>query len=102
MKIPEILNRIFSGRSLSSLFSVLTPPQAADLSPPVRLLLAGGTLTVLATALATAATATALMLLAVGVIYYLLTQVLGMKLDFDPQLFVQPARRYQSTPSAPN
>ena len=67
-----------------------------------RLLLAGGTMAVLGTALAAAATATALMLLAVGVIYYLLTQVLGMKLDLDPQMFMQPARRYQSSPSAPN
>lgn len=102
MKIPEILNRFFDERRLSSLFALLTPPQAAEMNQPVRLLLAGGTLTVLATALATAATATALMLLAVGVIYYLLTQVLGMKLDFDPQVFMQQARRYQSAPSAPN
>src|SRR3954470_12872812 len=102
MKISEMLRRLFSERRVSSLFSLLTPLQAADLSPPTRLLLAGGTVTVLATALATAATATALMLLAVGVIYYLLTQVLGVKLDFDPQLFMQQARRYQSAPSAPN
>jgi hypothetical protein len=102
MKIPQIVSRIFSERSLSSLFALFTPPQAAELSAPARLLLAGGTLTVFATALATAATATALMLLAVGVIYYLLTQVLGMKLDFDPQLFMQQARGYESTPSAPN
>ncbi len=102
MKIPEILNRFFDEQRLSSLFSLFTPPQAADLSTPSRLLLAGGTMTVLATALATAATATALMLLAVGVIYYLLTQVLGMKLEFDPQVFMQQARRYQSSPSAPN
>jgi hypothetical protein len=102
MTIHEILNRIFNERRLGSLFSLLTPPQVAERSPAVRLLVAGGTLTVLATALATAATATALMLLAVGVIYYLLTQVLGMKLDFDPQLFVQQARRYESAPSAPN
>ena len=102
MKISEILNRVFSERRLSSLFSMLTPSQAADLSPPARLILAGGTLTVLATAVATAATATALMLLAVGVIYYMLTQVLGVKLEFDPQMFMQQARRYESTPSAPN
>lgn len=102
MKIPEILNRFFDEQRLGSLLTLFTPPQAAEMNQPVRLLLAGGTVTVLATALATAATATALMLLAVGVVYYLLTQVLGMKLDFDPQVFMQQARRYQSAPSAPN
>lgn len=102
MKFPEILSRFFDEQRLSSLFSLFTPPQAAELSTPSRLLLAGGTMAVLGTALAAAATATALMLLAVGVIYYLLTQVLGMKLDLDPQMFMQPTRRYQSSPSAPN
>jgi hypothetical protein len=102
MKLHEILDRLFDERRLSSLVSLLTPIQAADRSPPVRVLLAGGTLAVLSTALATAATAAALLLVAVGVIYYLLTQVLGIKLDFDPQAFMAQARRYQSAPSAPN
>jgi hypothetical protein len=102
MKIHDILTRLFDGRRLDSLFSLLTPVQAMDRSGPVRLLLAGGSLAVLGTALATAATSAALMLLAVGVIYYLLTQVLGVKIDFDPQAFIPRARHYESAPSAPN
>lgn len=102
MKIHDILTRLFDERRLDSLFSLLTPVQAMGRSGPVRLILAGGTLAVLGTALATAATAAALMLLAVGVIYYLLTQVLGVKIDFDPQAFIPRARRYESAPSAPN
>ncbi len=102
MKVSEILKRVFTERRLRALFAMLTPSLASELSPPARLILAGGTLTVLATAVSAAATATAMMLLAVGVIYYMLTQVLGVKLEFDPQMFMQQARRYESTPSAPN
>jgi hypothetical protein len=101
MKTIEFLkNLVASGRG-AALLSLFTPQEAQERGIGTRLILAGGTMTVMGLALATVVAATALMLLAVGVIYFLLTQVLGVRLDIDPRSLVQQAQRYASA-SAPN
>ena len=53
-------------------------------------------------ALATATTSLALMLVAVGVLYYVLTQLLDVRLELDPQVLLRQAMQAQRPSSAPN
>lgn len=96
------IGRVFtSDERASTLLSMFTPPAAAEQGAASKVLLAGGTLAVfgLSTLLATGAALQ--LLLAVGVIYFLMTQVLGVRFEIDPQLVVPQARR-ASQASAPN
>lgn len=102
MRVVRFFKRVLGNGRGASLVSIFTPREAQDQGTGTRLLLAGGTMAVLGVALASAATAAALLLLAVGVIYYLLSQVLGIKLDIDPRTLMQQAQRYASASSAPN
>ena len=84
MKIRALLTRLFDDRHPASLLSLFTPRAARDRSLGERMLLAGGTLAATGVALAMATTASTLLLLAIGVLYYLLTQVLGFSMELDP------------------
>lgn len=90
-----------SGERASTLLSMFTPPAAAEHGAASKVLLAGGTLTVFGLSMLLATGAALQLLLAVGVIYFLMTQVLGVRFEIDPQLVVPPARR-ASQASAPN
>lgn len=104
MKLSELMDNLFGEDRIAGVLSLFTPPQAQDRSPVVRALLAGGGVLVFGVGLLTAATSAALLLLSIGVVYYLMTQLLGVRLDldFDPQVLAQFARRQQRAPSAPN
>jgi hypothetical protein len=102
MRITEYLKNLIGNGRGEMLVSLFTPQQAEEQGMGTRLLLAGGAVTVLGVALATAVSAAALLLLAMGVIYYLMTQVLGIKLDFDPRAIMQQAQRYASANNPPN
>jgi hypothetical protein len=101
MKTIEFLKNLLGNGRGAAVLSLFTPVGAQERSIGTRLIMAGGTMTVLGMALATAVAATALMMVAVGVIYYLMTQVLGIRLDIDPRSLVQQAQRYANA-SAPN
>lgn len=66
-----------------------------------KALVLSGSLVVMGLATAAALNAMVVLLLAIGVMYYLATQVLGMKIELDARNLVQQAQRYASA-SAPN
>lgn len=102
MRVVQFFKNLVGNGRGAMLISLFTPQQAEEQGVGTRLILAGGTMAVLGVALATAVHAAALLLLAVGVIYYLLTQILGVKLDIDPRTLMQQAQRYANASSAPN
>lgn len=102
MRVLRFLHESIRDSRAERLLTLLTPQRALGRSRVVRMVLAGATAGVLGAALATAVQASALMLMAMAVVYYLLTQVLGVKLEIDPRQIVQQAQRYAGPASAPN
>lgn len=81
---------ISGGRSGLTLFS---PTVVADRNPIVKLVVGGATIAgILASAIIGMA-ALAALLFALVAIYYLTTQVLGLKVNLDPTAFVQSVQR---------
>jgi hypothetical protein len=76
---------------------IFTPQVAAGRSLGTRLFLAGLTGMGLASAGLMAAGSLLMLLLALGALYWLLTQVLGLELDVDPRLFVERAQAYAAS-----
>ena len=102
MRLGTLLDRVLSNGKLQTIFSSFTPAAAATRPPLAQTVLAAGTLTVFGLALATATSALALMLVAVGVIYYVLTQILDVRLELDPHVLLRQAMQAQQPTSAPN
>ena len=84
------------GRS-AAIFQLLTPQQAEGRGPITRALLTGATVGLFAVGLLTALHAATVLLAALGLLYFLMTQILGIKLDVDPRLMVQEARKKASS-----
>ena len=82
-----------SGRS-ENVLQLFTPQVASQRGAGTRLVLAGATVFGIAIAGAVALSSMLMMLVAVGAIYFLLTQVLGVRLDVDPRAFVERAQQY--------
>ncbi len=101
MRITQYIKNLFGNGRGDMLVSLFTPQQAEGQGIATRVILAGGAVTVMGVALATAVGAAALLMLAMSVIYYLMTQVLGIKLDLDPRAIMQQAQRYANA-SPPN
>ena len=95
MRIP-LLHRWFSGPNApgSALLHVLTPEAAGDRHPLVRLGLAGLAAAGLATASLVALGSLAALMMALAVIYFLATAVLGIRLELDPRVFAEQARAW--------
>ncbi|MBL8636272.1 MAG: hypothetical protein JNM40_23810 [Myxococcales bacterium] len=102
MRLKTVIQQVLSNGKLHALFSAFTPTEAKDRGPFVQTALAAGTVTVFGIALATATSALALLLVAVGVAYYVLTQLLDIKLELDPQVLLRQAMQAQRPVSAPN
>src|SRR3990167_8312008 len=102
MTFRELLNNLITDGRAGNVLFTLTPPAVRDRTLALRLFYAGGVLATFGLSLLTAATSAMLLLLSIGVIYYLMSQVLGLKVDFDPTVLIQPVQRATSTPSAPN
>jgi len=79
------------GRDVLQIF---TPQVAAQSSTGTKLALAGATVLGLAISGVVAVGALVTLMLALGAIYFLLTEVLGLQLDVDPQAFVARAQQY--------
>lgn len=101
MTFRELITSLLSEGRASNVLFTMTPPAVRERSLPVRMVYAGGVITTFGLGLLCAATSAMLLLLSVGVIFYLMSQVLGIKVEFDPTVLIQPVQR-ASTSSAPN
>lgn len=86
------IKRIVSG-SKPGVLTLFTPPAAHDQNVLVRLALGGGALATLAVFGAIGAAAFITLMLAIGVMYFLATHVLGLKLQVDPRAFYEHVQR---------
>lgn len=102
MRISEFVNDLLGEEPVAKVFSLFTPPQAEDRSLPVRLLLSGGGILVFGVGLLSAATSATMLLLSIGIVYYLMTQILGVRVELDLDPLTQYVRRSQRAPAAPN
>jgi hypothetical protein len=84
----------FVGGRPDNVIQIFTPEAASHRSAGLRIALAGATFVGLGLAGLVAVSSLLLMLVAVGTIYFLVTQVLGVRLDVDPRAFVERAQQY--------
>ena len=94
------VKRVFGG-GRTDLLSMLTPEAARDQNPVVRIGLAGATAMGLGFAASVGVVAMAALFFAVAVIYFIATQVLGLKLDVDPRMIYERVQR-QAASYGPN
>ena len=89
-------------RSARKLLSLLTPPSLQNERPLTRALVVGGVLGSFGLTLLSAASSALLLAMSLAVLYYLMTQVVGIRVDFDAQSLFGGALRDQGAQSAPN
>jgi len=92
----DFVRRLFSGsdeRPGSRVLQLFTPSVVGPERPGLRLVVGGMTLAGIAVAGAVALSSMLTLIGAILGLYLLLTQVLGIELDFDPRAFVEEARR---------
>jgi hypothetical protein len=88
------LKRLLGRERDSNVLQIFTPTIAAERSTGTRLVLAGATVMGLGVFSAIALGAFITLILALGAIYFLVTQVLGIRLDVDPRVVMQRAQEY--------
>jgi hypothetical protein len=89
------LKRLFGrGGGSADVIQIFTPQAVATRGAGTKLVLAVATVTGVAVAGAVALGSFLTLLLAIGALYFLLTQVLGIRLDVDPRAFVEQAQKY--------
>ncbi len=95
MKSPfSMLKRLLARPRDNNVIQIFTPTVVAQRSVGTRLVLAGATMLGLTLCSAVALGAFVTLMLALGAIYFLVTQVLGIRLDVDPRVIVQRAQEY--------
>ncbi len=106
MTFRDYFADLWHNRSVSQtvgrLLSLLTPPELREENPFKRALVVGGVLGSFGMALTAVASSALLLALSLAVLYYLLTQVVGIRVDFDAQSLFNGAMRDHSAQSAPN
>jgi len=102
MRTRSFFAKILTSPKWEALFPAFTPPAAEHRSPLVRTAVAVGTISVFGVALATATSALTLLLVAVGIVFFMLTQILGVQLELDPQVLFRQAMQTERPSSAPN
>ncbi len=90
------INRFLSPKK-QSVLQLFTPQSAGRARPVKRMLLAGVTALGVLGAGLLAGGAFFTLLLALGALYFLVTQVLGIELQLDPRAFVEQAQKYAQT-----
>jgi hypothetical protein len=100
MSFRELIASLLRDSKTTNVLFTLTPPALRDRSLGLRMLYAGGVVATMGLGLFAAASSALLLTLAIGVIYYLMSQVLGLQLDFDPSVLTPSSRT--GTASAPN
>jgi hypothetical protein len=99
----EWLKRLFApGGDQPNVIQIFTPHAAAERGAGTRLALAGATFLAISVAGVVALSSLVFLLLAVGAIYFLVTEVLGIRLDVDPRVFVQRAQQYAASQNVRN
>ena len=86
------IKRLF-GDGRGEVIALFTPRSAEGRSPIVRVALAGVAAIGLATAGALGAVSLAGLMLAVAFMYFISTQVLGLRIDVDPRAFYERVQR---------
>jgi hypothetical protein len=88
------------GERQAPMIQLFTPQAATHSRPATRLLVAGLTIGALGGFGLLALGALGVLVFALGALYFLLTEVLGLRLDVDPEAFIREAQRYaqQATP----
>ena len=95
MRSPfSFLRRLLGRPANSDVIQIFTPTIASERSAGTRLVLATASIFGLGIASAIAVSAFVTLMLALGAIYFLVTQVLGIRLDVDPRIIVQRAQEY--------
>jgi hypothetical protein len=95
MKLPfSWLRRLLGRPADSDVIQIFTPTMVSERSAGTRLALATVSIFGLGVASAIALGAFVTLMLALGAIYFLVTQVLGIRLDVDPRIIVQRAQEY--------
>jgi hypothetical protein len=95
MKLPfSWLRRLLGRPADSDVIQIFTPTLVSERSAGTRLALATVSIFGLGVASAIAVGAFVTLMLALGAIYFLVTQVLGIRLDVDPRIIVQRAQEY--------
>jgi hypothetical protein len=95
MRSPfSFLRRLLGKSTDSDVIQIFTPTIVSERSAGTRLALASATILGLGLASAIALGAFVTLMLALGAIYFLVTQVLGIRLDVDPRIIVQRAQEY--------
>jgi hypothetical protein len=102
MTFRELISTLLSDGRASNVLFTLTPPLVREKTLALRLLYAGGVVATFGLSLLAATCSAMLLVLSIGVIYYLMSQILGLKVDFDPTVLIHPIQRDQSASSAPN
>src|SRR5262245_3182105 len=87
------LKRLFGARD-NNVIQIFTPQGAGARGTGTKIVLAAATVTGIAVAGVVALGSFVLLLAAIGVIYFLVTEVLGVRLDVDPRAFVERAQQY--------
>lgn len=101
MRLPfSFLRRLLGRSGNSDVLQIFTPTIVAQRSVGTRLVLAGVTVAGLGFATSIAIGAFLTLMLAMGAIYFLVTQVLGIRLDIDPQVIMQRAQQYAAAAGA--
>ena len=91
------LRRWLGGADPGTVLQVFTPHLAETRGVVVRVALASATVVGVAGLMLVSAGAFALLMMALAGIYFLVTQVMGVKLDLDPAAFVERAQKYART-----
>jgi hypothetical protein len=103
MRSPfSFLRRLLGRRANSDVIQMFTPTMVSERSAGTRLVLATASIFGLGIASAIALSAFVTLMLALGAIYFLVTQVLGIRLDVDPRIIVQRAQEYAAAASMRN
>jgi len=84
----------FLGGQQGDVLQIFTPQAASHRGTGTRLVLAGATVLGIALAGVVALSSLIMLMVAIGTIYFLVTQVLGVRLDVDPRAFVERAQQY--------
>jgi hypothetical protein len=87
------LKSILSRGTRSQVMTLISPPVVQERNAIVRYAVAGGTVAALALFGAMALVAFSALMFALAAIYFLATQVLGLKLNVDPAAFYQSMQR---------
>lgn len=103
MRSPfAFLRRLLGKTSGSDVMQIFTPTVVSERSAGTRLILASATIAGLGVFTAIAMGAFITLLLAMGAIYFLVTQVLGIELDVDPRIIMQRAQEYAASAAMRN